>query len=329
MATMTHDVYRQPLFSIGDGLFRRCLAAASIAGLGFLIAVLLAPVRDMAVTRVEQLPERFARLIIEKPKPKPAAAAPETQMAQQAEPEAAAPEPAPAPEPQPQPQPRARRLEAARERPPDAGVEGRRRAQEATATVQQATKAIDKSLAGLSTSLQSTSADDGRPSRRRARTVRAGRSGGDLGAVDATVSTGAADLGGSAVEGTLVAVGGLSAAEPAASGSGAEGAAGSGSAPGVYRSTASLLAVVQKYAAGIQYCYGNELKHDPTLAGKLVVAMTVSASGRVTEATVVQNTVRSKSLEACALSQIREWRFPAIEGGATTFQAPFVFTPPR
>lgn len=326
MATMTHDVYRQPLFSIGDDLFRRCLAGAGIAGLVFLIAVLLAPVREIAVTSVEQIPERFARLIIEKPKPKPAAAAPEAQMTQQAEPQAAKPEPAPAPEPQVQP--RARRLEAARERPPDTGVEGRRRAQEATATVQQATKAIDRSLAGLSTSLQSTSADDGRPSRRRARTVRAGRSGGDLAAVDATVSTGAADLGGSAVEGTLVAIGGLSAAEPAAAG-GAEGAVGSGSAPGVYRSTASLLAVVQKYAAGIQYCYGNELKHDPTLAGKLVVAMTVSASGRVTEATIVQNTVRSKSLEACALSQIREWRFPAIEGGATTFQAPFVFTPPR
>ena len=327
MATMTHDVYRQPLFSIGDELFRRCLAGASIAGLLFLIAVLIAPVREVAVTRVEQLPERFARLIIEKPKPRPAPAEPETRMAQQAEPEAAKPETPPAPEPQAQP--RVRRLDAARERPPDAGAQGRRRAQVATATVQQATKAIDKSLAGLSASLQSTSADAGRPSRRRARTVRAGRSGGDLAAVDATVSGGAADLGGSAVEGTLVAIGGLSAAEPAAAGGGADGAVGSGSAPGVYRSTASLLAVVQKYAAGIQYCYGNELKHDPSLAGKLVVAITVSASGRVTEATVVQNTVRSQALSACALSQIREWRFPAIEGGATTFQAPFVFTPPR
>jgi hypothetical protein len=32
---------------------------------------------------------------------------------------------------------------------------------------------------------------------------------------------------------------------------------------------------------------------------------------------------------SCALAQMREWRFPAIPSGVTTFQAPFVFTPPR
>ena len=34
-------------------------------------------------------------------------------------------------------------------------------------------------------------------------------------------------------------------------------------------------------------------------------------------------------LAACALSQVRDWRFPAVAGGSTTFQAPFVFTPPN
>ena len=100
-------------------------------------------------------------------------------------------------------------------------------------------------------------------------------------------------------------------------------------APGVYRSNASLLAVIQRYAAGIQYCYGNELKRQEGLSGKLVVALTVAASGEVLEATVVENTLGSSRLAACALSQIREWRFPPIEYGVTAFQAPFVFTPPR
>jgi len=104
---------------------------------------------------------------------------------------------------------------------------------------------------------------------------------------------------------------------------------GSGAGPGVYRSNASLLAVIQRYAAGIQFCYGNELKRDPSLRGKLVVAITVSASGEVTEANVVQNTTGSQRLASCALSQIRDWRFPAVPVGATTFQAPFVFTPPN
>jgi TonB family protein len=102
-----------------------------------------------------------------------------------------------------------------------------------------------------------------------------------------------------------------------------------GAAPGLYRSNASLLAVIQRYAAGIQFCYGNELKRDPTLRGKLVVSLTVAPSGEVSEAAVVQNTLGSDRLASCALAQIRDWRFPAIPVGVTTFQVPFVFTPPN
>jgi TonB family protein len=58
------------------------------------------------------------------------------------------------------------------------------------------------------------------------------------------------------------------------------------------------------------------------------MALTVAASGEVTHASVVQNTTGSSRLAACALAQVRDWRFPAISGGATSFQAPFVFTPP-
>ena len=87
--------------------------------------------------------------------------------------------------------------------------------------------------------------------------------------------------------------------------------------------------MIQKYAAGIQYCYEAELKRDEHLTGKLVVAMTVTAAGNVQEATVVRNTLGSERIASCALSQIRSWKFPPISGGLTTFQAPFVFTPPK
>jgi TonB family protein len=113
------------------------------------------------------------------------------------------------------------------------------------------------------------------------------------------------------------------------SGSGSGSGYGSGAGPGVYRSNASLLAVIQKYAAGIQYCYGNELKRNASLSGKLVVSMTIGASGEVLDAHVVQNTIGSERLASCALGQIREWKFPSVPQGVTTFQAPFVFTPPN
>ena len=89
------------------------------------------------------------------------------------------------------------------------------------------------------------------------------------------------------------------------------------------------MAVVQKYAAGIQFCYGNELKRHEGLKGKLVVALTVSASGEVTDCEVIQNTLGVPAMSSCALSQIRDWKFPAIPTGVTTFQVPFVFTPPN
>jgi len=213
---------------------------------------------------------------------------------------------------------------------PDAGRVGRARAEAATAKLANATAALDGALDKLSSSLQSANGDF-QPSRNpRARRVRSGRSDGEVDAVAAGFGGSGAgvDLKGSVVEGSRVAIGALAPSTGAAGKPAASSSPRSGSGPGVYRSNASLLAVIQRYAAGIQYCYGTELKRDPGLKGKLVVAMTVAASGAVTEATVVQNTVGSSRLADCALAQIREWRFPAIPEGVTTFQTPFVFTPP-
>ena len=208
---------------------------------------------------------------------------------------------------------------------------GLERARVATAGLTRATASLDRALGDLTSSLGAAGQGSYTPSRRaRVRNVGAGRSDGQLGAVgDGLAGNGSsADLG-SKVEGSLVAIGSLAPAQAAESRAGAEGGTGAGARPGVYRTNASLLAVIQKYAAGIQYCYETELKRDQDLRGKLVVTMTVTAAGDVLDATVVQNTAGSARLASCALSQIRGWRFPPINGGLTTFQAPFVFTPPR
>ena len=335
MATYASDWRRWHYEPPGDELFRRCLTVSGAAGALFLLIVLIAPARERAITSVEQLPERFARLILEKPEP--AAVAP----ARIEQPAAPAPRVEAAPAPAAVPTPGRRRRESAAPVDPDAGRAGRERAQQQVAALSRSTASLDQAIGGLTSSLDATpeaspsGAGGGRG--RRGRTVRAGRSEGELGSVRADVGGGGAtDLGGSAVAGATVAVGSLSGSGSGGGGGGAAGEAagggpgghGTGSAPGVYRSNASLLAVIQKYAPGIQYCYGNELKREAGLRGKLVVAMMVAASGEVTEVAVVQNTTGSQRLATCALSQIREWRFPAIDGGPTAFQTPFVFTPP-
>lgn len=324
MITYTAAEYRQVIFTPGDDLFRRCLTGSAILGLLVLIAILVTPARQQVITHVSQLPERIARLIIEKPAPIVETAPTKTAPAETVEEPEAEPEPV---------TPRARQ----REKPldPDAGRIGRERATETVSKeLASTTAALQSSLDELSASLQSTQAAPREPVRkRRPRRVRSARSSGEIASVETGVATGAADLRGSAVRGSQINIGTLSAGAPGLSaalpGTTEESGSGAGSPPGVHRSNASLLAVIQKYSAGIHYCYANELKRNESLSGKLVVAMTVAASGEVVNAVVVENTLGSKRLEECALSQIRDWKFPGISGGLTSFQAPFVFTPPK
>ena len=326
MSAYTAEAYRQPLFRPADDLFARCLAGSTILGIAFLIAVWLAPAREIVAPHISTLPKRLARLLLDKPK---TVAPPETVKPERKPLEELA-EPA-----QPEPErPRLRREEPRVD--PNAGQIGRERAQRTIqAELKSTSAALQNSLQDLSASLRSTQSEPARPARparpSRSRSVRSGRSSADLSSVDASVSGGGADLSGSLVAGSSVAVGRLSAASDggAASPGSAEPSPGSGSPPGVYRSNASLLAVIQKYSAGIHYCYSNELKRNESMRGKLVVAITVAPSGEVVDATVVENTVGSQRLAECALSQIRDWQFPAAGGGPTLFQAPFVFTPPK
>ena len=321
MAAYTAEAYRQPLFRPADELYARCLTGSAILGLLFLISVWVIPIQEISAPHVTRLPKRLARLILEKPAP-------------MAPIEKAAPEVKPVEEPvAPEPElPRLRREEPRVD--PNAGQVGRERAQKTISKELQSTSAaLQSSLQDLSTSLRSTQSETERPARaRRSRSVRSGRSSSDLSLVETDLSGGNADLSGSVVTGSNVVVGTLTAGGSdggAVSPGTASESAGGGSPPGVYRSNASLLAVIQKYSPGIQYCYANELKRNESLRGKLVVAITVAPSGEVSDAAVVENTLGSQRLAECALSQIREWKFPAAQGGMTTFQAPFVFTPPK
>ncbi len=387
MTTLSASLYRRPLFDADDQLFRRCLVFAVLFGGLVVITMRLVPIHERVINRVDQLPPRFAKLILDPPKAKPV------------------PLPTPAPAPArvlespggggggggnsdqvgspPPPPPSAAapvpggRPAVARPVATGSGLAGRERAQaEVRSTLAGSAASLASSLQGLRSTLDVPSiAVPGASGRRvRAGAIRGGRSDRQVaGVVTGLAPGGAADLGGSAVQGTQIAIGdltGYGTGGPGGgsgtgtgggwgggsgggigsgsgtgvgpgSGSGTGGGSGSGNGtgvgsgsggaapPGVYRSNASLLAVIQRYAPGIQYCYGNELKRDPTLKGKLVVAIAVAASGDVIDASVVRNSLGSDRLAACALSQIRDWKFPAIPQGVTTFQAPFVFTPPN
>jgi TonB family protein len=337
MATLPLAAYRRPWFGPEDRLFHRCLSATAALGAALAIVMMLVPVRRYVVTAADELPTRFARLILEKPRtvPAPAPAAPRV-----AAPAPGDAPPRPEPVPAPAPPPVAGGRATAPRTEVSAGTAGRARAEREVAAASGG-GALERSLEGLGASLGALDAGPataGGGRGRGTRTLAAADEGGRMGplAAGGSGSGAGADLGGSGVTGSRVAIGDIASGDDdgGAGGGGTGGGAGNGSdgsarAPGAYRSNASLLAVIQRHAAGIQYCYGNELKRDPSLRGKLVVALTVEASGAVSEAVTVHDSVGSSRLTSCALAQIREWRFPAIPRGVTTFQVPFVFTPPE
>jgi outer membrane biosynthesis protein TonB len=311
------EEYRQPLFAAEiDPVYKRFLYGSSILGVVFLLVVLIVPQRTHVITDVSQVPERFARLILEEPTP-PAPP-----------PRAVRAQPEETPVVPPPPQTRARREPRVA---PDQGKTGRALArEEITRSVADAASTAEKALESLSSSLGKNTTSTTGAKRSRRRSLSRGRSAAQAGSVGERGGQGRADVSGSALSGSRLAVESVTTVNDDA-GTGKSGGSSTSASGGStsHRSNAALLAVVRRYAPGIEFCYDNELKRSPGLRGKLVAAITVAASGKVTEVRLVQDTVKSSRLAGCMLAQIREWKFPAVSSGSTTFRTPFVFTPPK
>jgi hypothetical protein len=406
MANANSQQYQQPLFGWPDPALKNCFIGSASLGVLFLIFVFLAPLPKPKPVSVADVPERLARLILEKPTAKPSrkpggggGGGGKTDSPRPGTPGLPAPK---SPVTPPAPVARAKTSSAPPRtaRPqvaPSQGTVGRQKAQsDVSESLAEVTGSLDKVLNNISqqmpanvksdvstsgrsipTSAGSVGQTAARGGTRTRRSVRTGRTSGQLSTVGGVSGLSSADMLGSSIEGQGVSIGvitdlavgggagGTGSGDGVGGGSGggsgrgtgtgvgdgigtgSGGGAGSGSGGGIgsgvgtgrgsgaassgnpHRSNEALLAVVRRYAPGIQFCYDNELKKNPGLRGKLVVSLTVLASGQVSEAFVVENTLRSGAVVDCVLSQMRGWQFPAIPQGSTSFKTPFVFTPPE
>ncbi len=78
----------------------------------------------------------------------------------------------------------------------------------------------------------------------------------------------------------------------------------------------------------IQRCYENELRRNPTLAGKVTVQFTIVERGTVSAARASENTTGSPAVANCVVRTVRRFRFnPGPDGGSVQFRYPFVFAP--
>lgn len=84
--------------------------------------------------------------------------------------------------------------------------------------------------------------------------------------------------------------------------------------------------VIRSHLGQVRYCYESQLNANPSLEGKVAVTFHVGPSGLVDDARVASSTANSAGLEACLVSRVRTWRFPAdARAGSYVITYPFIF----
>lgn len=86
---------------------------------------------------------------------------------------------------------------------------------------------------------------------------------------------------------------------------------------------ATVKKTVQRYSGQLKYCYESRLKANPDLAGRVEIEWTITA-GRVTSAEVFANTTGDSELASCIVGKVKRWTFPTeLPGGEVLW--PFIF----
>jgi hypothetical protein len=79
----------------------------------------------------------------------------------------------------------------------------------------------------------------------------------------------------------------------------------------------------------LRSCYEHRLQESPNLTGQMRLKIAISASGQVSDATLVSSTMRDEILEKCVIDGLRRFEFdrPAREGATVQFSAYFCWVP--
>jgi outer membrane biosynthesis protein TonB len=89
----------------------------------------------------------------------------------------------------------------------------------------------------------------------------------------------------------------------------------------------ALARYVRQRLKAIQNCYEKELKRNPSLKGKVVVRFSITPSGRSGDIDVEENTLGNEGVSACIRTVIRGWVFPFHPPDNVAVAYPFLFSP--
>jgi TonB family protein len=93
------------------------------------------------------------------------------------------------------------------------------------------------------------------------------------------------------------------------------------------RDIAAINEIVTTHKVSIRMSYERFLKRAPDLAGKITIRFTIDAGGNVSKVEIVENTTGNKDLEDEIVRKVGMWKFEAINEGDVTVTYPFLFQP--
>lgn len=88
-----------------------------------------------------------------------------------------------------------------------------------------------------------------------------------------------------------------------------------------------LAAFVRARMGLIKACYENALKRNPGLKGKISVRFTILETGGLADVAAAINSMGSNDVAACIVNTMRSWRTQFRPAGPVTVEYPFVFAP--
>ncbi|HEY8520748.1 MAG TPA: AgmX/PglI C-terminal domain-containing protein [Gammaproteobacteria bacterium] len=332
-ASVLYRIYDLP-WSAGaeqEEKFRRILqwSLGTAVVLGLLFAVLPVPQRDAA--QVEEIPERFARLVLEKPLPPPPPPVvreePEPEPVPEPEPEPVVeqrvveaeppPEPVRAPEPAPEPEP-VDRTQRARERAAVAGLLPFAQELAALRDNLETARRLDRAETVSAPGPGASPVNE-----RSLITSRAGVGSGGINTAALSRNTGGGGLAGRAttqVESPVAAIGG-----PAADGGEAERTGGQSSKPA--RSREEIERVFDANKGAIYALYNRALRENPSLEGKVVLRITIMPDGSVSACEIVSSDLNDPEFEQRLVQRVLLFRFEAKDVEPITTTKPIDFFP--
>ena len=296
-----------------DDKFRDILKRTGITVLVLSLALTLLPLPELDRNAEQEMPERFARLLIDKPPPPP----PPPVVRQ--EPELVKPEP----KPEEKPKPVEKVVEVKPEPKPDTTDQARKKAsmagllpfadQLADLRDNQAVASVknQRNLAGA--------AGEARRSERSLITSKAGRASGGINTAALSRDTGGAGLVGRETSTVSSTVAGLESSAPEAQ------RVGDSDRPA--RSREEIEMVFDKNKGAIYALYNRALRRDPSLQGKLVLRLTIEPSGAVSDCEIVSSEIIDEELQRKLVQRVKLFRFLEKDVERVTTTKPIDFFP--